>query len=183
MWERKNPRLKDFNYSGNSIYYITTTIDSELFGKVDYSDIYDELDYPVKRVVLSHIGEIVREKWLWLQEKYPYVILHDFIIMPDHFHGIIEINSNIVRLRKNGFLNKEVSDSSDIETFTSDEIKIKSLSQLIGAFKTVSSKEIHLAGFKGFKWNRSFHDRIIRNYTDYCRIKNYITTNPDRWII
>ncbi|HRN44739.1 MAG TPA: hypothetical protein PLH20_08170, partial [Flavobacterium sp.] len=85
---------------------------------------------------------------------------HSYIVMPNHVHAIIEIDSG------------RISDYS---------IKIKSLSELIGAYKTTSSKQIHLAGFSGFAWQRSFHDHIIRNDASYTRISNYIETNQERW--
>lgn len=64
-----------------------------------------------------------------------------------------------------------------------EEIKIKSLSSLIGAFKTTSSKIIHQAGFLDFAWQRSFHDHIIRNEKSYLNISNYIDSNPERWTV
>ena len=56
--------------------------------------------------------------------------------------------------------------------------KIKSLSELIGAFKTMSSKELHQKGLKEFKWQRSFYDRIIRNEKELYQIRKYIEQNP-----
>ena len=60
--------------------------------------------------------------------------------------------------------------------------KIKSLSELTGAHKTTSSKYIHLVGLTEFRWQRSFHDHIIRNHESYQNIVNYIETNPERWV-
>ena len=51
----------------------------------------------------------------------------------------------------------------------------------MGAYKTTSSNQIHLAGYADFKWHRSFHDHIIRDEKSYLRISNYIETNPERW--
>lgn len=51
----------------------------------------------------------------------------------------------------------------------------------MGAFKTKSSKLIHLAGYPDFKWQRSFHDHIIKDEKAYLNISNYIETNPERW--
>lgn len=62
------------------------------------------------------------------------------------------------------------------------EIKIKSLSSLIGAFKTTSPKMIHQVGFADFAWQRSFHDHIIRNERSFQNISNYINLNPEKWI-
>jgi REP element-mobilizing transposase RayT len=78
--------------------------------------------------------------------------------MPNHIHAIIEIDS-----------------------MKTNSIKIKSLSELMGAFKTTSSKLIHLAGFPDFQWQRSFHDHIIKDEKSYLNISNYIETNPERW--
>ena len=80
--------------------------------------------------------------------------------MPNHVHAIIEIDSDMA---------------------SEQSIKIKSLSELVGAYKTTSSKQIHLAGFYSFAWQRSFHDHIIRNDASYERISNYIETNHERW--
>ena len=59
--------------------------------------------------------------------------------------------------------------------------KIKSLSELMGAYKTTTSKQIHLLGFTTFSWQRSFHDHIIRNEQAYENISAYIQNNPVKW--
>jgi|SRR6185437_3972496 len=59
--------------------------------------------------------------------------------------------------------------------------KIKPLSELMGAYKTTVSKQIHLAGYAGFIWQRSFHDHIIRDEKSYENIANYIIDNPKTW--
>ncbi|MGV3538628.1 MAG: hypothetical protein ACO1OQ_02395 [Rufibacter sp.] len=59
--------------------------------------------------------------------------------------------------------------------------KVLSLSQLVGAYKTISSKLIRGAGMPDFTWKRSFYDHIVRNEIGYRHIKNYIESNPSRW--
>jgi len=59
--------------------------------------------------------------------------------------------------------------------------KIKSLSEIIGAYKTTVSKQIHQAGLKTFQWQRSFHDHIIRDDGSFHRISDYINDNPAKW--
>lgn len=111
-------------------------------------------------MVLNQYGEIVRERLLWLAIQYPYVVLHNYVVMPNHIHAILEIDSF------------KVKDNS---------VKIKSLSSLFGAFKTTSSKLIRQAGFLDFSWHRSFHDHIIRSESSYHNISNYIDQNPSKW--
>ena len=60
-------------------------------------------------------------------------------------------------------------------------VKIKSISELMGAFKTTSSKHIHLAGNHSFQWQRSFYDNIIRTDKMFYLVNNYIYENPMRW--
>ena len=109
---------------------------------------------------LSVYGKIVEEQIIWLQEQYLYVAIHNYIIMPNHLHLILEIDSLVVK---------------------DNSVKIKSLSSLIGAFKTTSSKNIHKNGFENFAWQRSFHDHIIRNTNAYDNIYTYIDLNPQKW--
>ncbi|MDP2688466.1 MAG: hypothetical protein Q8O62_14705 [Aequorivita sp.] len=111
-------------------------------------------------MILNVYGEIVRDKLLWLAVQYPYVVMHNFVVMPNHVHAILEIDS----LRIQG-----------------ESVKIKSLSSLVGAFKTTASKRIHEVGFLDFSWHRSFHDHIIRNEISFLTISNYIDENPRKW--
>ncbi|HCC23861.1 TPA: hypothetical protein DF272_06835, partial [Candidatus Falkowbacteria bacterium] len=61
--------------------------------------------------------------------------------------------------------------------------KIKSLSELVGAFKTTSSKSIHQMGLENFRWHRSFYDHIIRDEESLGNIRQYIRNNPIKWAL
>ncbi|WP_246085276.1 transposase [Paucihalobacter ruber] len=110
---------------------------------------------------LNQFGFIVESQIKWLANQYPYIEIHNYVVMPDHVHLIIEIDRSRVK---------------------DEELKIKSLSSLIGALKTTSSKLIHGSGFENFVWQRSFHDSIIRNSKAYYNISRYIDLNPKKWI-
>jgi putative transposase len=132
----------------------------------DCAIISDQSPY---EMILSPCGEIATRQWYWLEKQYPYVKSHAFVVMPNHVHGILEINPKLVE---------------DMEF----PIKIKSLSELIGAYKTTTSKQIHLitapdgsAPYADFAWHRSFHDHIIRTEPSYHRIVRYIQQNPANW--
>lgn len=108
-------------------------------------------------MILNDYGNIALEQLQWLPKQYPYLELHHHIIMPDHVHAIIQIEPH------------------------GHTGKIKSLSELMGAFKTRSSKFIRLAGMEQFTWQSSFHDRIVRNTNELNRIANNINQNPERY--
>ena len=98
-----------------------------------------------------------------IQKQYSYIELDEFVIMPNHIHGILIINDSM-------------RTGHDLSVH-----KIKSLSSLIGAFKTTSSKLIHQNGLSDFTWQRSFHDHIIRNDKSLNKIREYIRNNPATW--
>jgi len=117
---------------------------------------------------LNIFGEIVEEQINWLENQYPYVEMHHSVVMPNHVHLLFEINPHIPGT---GLSLQE----------TGADIKIKSVSELMGALKTTSSKQIHLYGNMDFGWQRSFYDHIVTNPNRYEFIYNYITNNPSQW--
>lgn len=184
--------MKGFDYSSDNLYFVTMCVQDRLccLGSVILieSAVGTGRDLSVhnrdesnsnesnpngflKKMELNKFGEIVQNRMYWLSEQYQYVDIHNFVIMPNHVHVIIEINS-----RKSAGASRGLS-------VQNEEIKIKSLSGLIGAFKTTSSKIIHEYGFLDFAWQRSFHDHIIRNEKSYLNISNYIDSNPDKWTV
>ncbi len=167
--QRKRTRLEGFDYSSDRLYFITCCVRHmrPCFGKV--------IDGMMQ---LNRYGVIADQQWLWLAERYPYVRLHEYIIMPNHMHGILEIDSG--RVGSAGGV-RATRESPVPRGPSAAKIKIKSLSELMGAYKTTTSKQIHLAGDPGFKWHRSFHDHIIRDARGYRNISAYIENNPAKW--
>lgn len=158
LQKRQKLRLQGFNYSQNNKFFITSNIG---FNIITSREKYLG-EVSNGQMNLNAYGTIVQEQWLWLEKQYPYVELYEFIIMPDHFHGIIEINRDLL---------------SDEQY----EMKIKPLAQLIGAFKTTSSKKIHLAGNSNFEWHRSYYARLITDQKSFENITAYIKNNPAKW--
>ena len=132
-------------------------------------------------MILNAFGDIVKNQWLWLEQQYWFVILDEFVVMPNHFHGILIIDSDN---NKSQELSLVAENSRDCSL-----PKIKPLPQLIGAFKTTSSKLIHnLESLSKtqyeqiqFKWHKSFYDRIIRTEKELNNVRNYIKNNPLKW--
>ncbi|WP_219855951.1 transposase [Pontibacter mangrovi] len=113
---------------------------------------------------LNKYGCIAEQQWTWLKEQYPYVVLHAFVVMPNHVHGILEIDRDAVGTGRDL---SALGHAAETETPLSLSLKSKSLSQLIGAYKTTTTKLIRAAGLTDFSWQRSFHDHIIRNERAY----------------
>ncbi len=161
LFERKPNRLANYDYSKDNLFYITSCVKDRIccFGAINGII-----------MICNEFGTIAENQWNWLFCQYPYLINHAFVVMPNHIHGIIEINRNNIGTGR-------VGTGRDLSL----QYKIKSLSEIIGAYKTTVSKQIHLAGLKTFQWQRSFHDHIIRDYESYLRITDYINANPGNW--
>ena len=159
MPERKRTRLLGFDYAQPGAYFITTVAQDR---RCVFADVENEATR------LSCYGEILVAGWHWLHQQYSYLALDEFVVMPNHFHAILNINTDPGRAGRDRPLQTET---------------VKSLSQLIGAFKTATSKGIHELGMTSFGWQRSFYDRIIRNDRERDRIREYIQTNALRWAL
>lgn len=86
MRERKRNRKLDFDYSQDGYYFVTIVTKNRInyFGEiVDNS------------IILNRFGEIVKKQWLWLHIQYKYLNIDEFVIMPNHFHGIINISRSV----------------------------------------------------------------------------------------
>ena len=84
MQYRKFTRLKNYDYSTNGYYFVTVCVN-------DHRDLFG--DIKDGKMVLNDVGKIINDAWQWLGKQYEYVELDQFIIMPNHIHVIICINS------------------------------------------------------------------------------------------
>ncbi|HRX63929.1 MAG TPA: hypothetical protein P5060_02385 [Candidatus Absconditabacterales bacterium] len=154
---RKQNRLDSFHYdSGYFFVTINTKDHQKVFGEV----LGDEM-------ILNEYGKIVKEYWININKVYSNVSIGNFIIMPNHMHGIIIIDNvgELIKLpsNKNG---KIISSPTN------------KLSNIIKGFKQSSGKVIREMGLKTFQRQRSFYDHIIRNENDMNRVVEYIQINP-----
>ena len=171
MHERKRTRLIGFDYATPGAYFITTVVRDRLcvFGEIRNGT-----------CLLNPFGQTVEEQWRWLHDQYLYLTMDEFVVMPNHVHGIINIadcvdNGSIGNGRDRSLLDNDPSPDHHAQQ------KTKSLSELIGAFKTTSSTRIHKSGLPSFRWQKSFYERIVRNDQELKRIQEYIHSNPLTW--
>ena len=157
--KRKKNRLKNYDYSRSGSYFVTICSKDMLyyFGGIKNG-----------KVILNQFGGIAQNCWLNIENHFSRSILDEFIIMPNHVHGIIGIKGEArYSFRSDRF------DRSKME-----------LSKIIQGFKAAVSRNIH-KNFPdvNFAWHRSFYDHIIRNDRELFLIRQYIRNNPKQWII
>ena len=115
-------------------------------------------------MILNSLGNLVEKNWKEIPKHYPKVVLDEFVIMPNHIHGIIIIDNE-----------KDVVDENFRPLHKTD------LSNVIKGFKIGISKLCKNNSFIHFKWQRSFYDRIIRNENELFNIRKYIKYNALKW--
>jgi putative transposase len=145
---RRSIRLKGYDYSSSGYYFVTICTNGrfEYFGEISNG-----------KMELSNAGQMVAKIWMELQEKFVGVSLDQFVIMPNHLHGIIILSKNIEH----------------------------TLGQILGIFKSLSTLEYtklvksKLApSFDKKLWQLNFYERIIRDEKELLETQKYITDNP-----
>jgi len=124
-----------------------------LFGRVEIGEMR-----------LNEIGEYVRDEWLKTEVLRLNVKMHEFVIMPNHIHAIIEI--------------KGIPETSAMKI----EPGKNSIGATIRGFKGATMKGINqIWGTRGVSvWHRNYYERIVRQ-NELERIRRYILNNPKKW--
>ena len=171
----KSRRLQGWDYSSNGYYFLTIVTQHRicLLGKIESNLIY-----------LSDIGKIVKREFLKSFEIRKELFLDEYIIMPNHLHMIVILNKNNGIVETHGLHYRQQQ-----KNFYRLP---KSISSFMAGFKSAVNTKINdyidAHNINLEKFNKSNHffqpnyyDRIIRNETEYQRIKNYIRQNPLKW--
>jgi REP element-mobilizing transposase RayT len=131
------------------------------------------------QVILTNYGKIVDNVWSAIPEHFANVNLDEYIIMPNHLHGILIIFK---------CLDKTYDKSNESNLNSKDEAQFgkpipASLGTIIGSFKSAVTKRINGISdkVKISIWQRNYYEHIIRNEKDLFRIRQYIRQNPHKW--
>lgn len=155
------------------------------------------------QMVLNAAGVMIHEQWLLLQQRFRPIHLHECIVMPNHFHGIIEIipDPNAVRAPLVGALAPAATDTAtDAINSIPDPANMidpkpgqprgiaPTVGAMMDAFKSIVTVEYirgvksnHWQPFYKKLWHRNYWEHVIRSQLEYDRIRNYIQHNPAKW--
>ena len=163
---RQSIRLKGWDYSGAGYYFVTICTHGR-------ENIFGEMVDGV--MVLSALGEIVREEWLKTAVLREYVVLGTFIIMPNHLHGILVFH--------NPTQFPAVGATRWVAQEREGTLQKGSLGSVLGQFKSAVTKRYDKVNeTSGVKvWQRGYYERIVRNERELNAIQWYVENNPVRW--
>jgi len=194
LHKRKSTRLKGYDYSKEGNYFLTICCQDKecLFGDVVNG-----------KMILNNIGEVVNECWLKIPNHFPKVKLKEYVIMPNHIHGIIELindeksvsnntaveNLRVINLKaENEQLLNFIPIKNSIIQNNFQKCTPRSIGSIIKGFKIGVTKWIRdKNNFEPILiesiWQRNYHEHIIRDNREYEKIVKYIINNPSKWEI
>ncbi len=166
---RRSIRLPGYDYSRSGAYFVTICAQDRacLFG-----DIADGV------MRLNDAGRVVADSWQWLESQYDYVELDEFVIMPNHVHGVIVIVGA-------GLPRPYIASGAETKTGAETAPLRATLGRMVAYFKYQSTKHINIMrGTPGMPvWQRNYYEHIVRNDDELNRIREYIANNPKQWEI
>jgi putative transposase len=167
--QRRSIRLKNYDYSQGGSYFITICINDHrcLLGSI----INGTMQF-------SSLGESVQEFWLTMPLHFPNVILDDFVVMPNHLHGILTLSDYA-----GAACCAPTKESGTSHTMSMRKLAPHSLPVIIRSYKSAVTKR-----FNEWRktsripiWQRGYYEHIIRNESELNRIREYIHNNPLKW--
>ena len=161
---RHSIRLKEYDYSQAGAYFITTCVNRRecLFGEI----VNGEME-------LNGSGQIVVEEWTKTENVRKNVILDAFVVMPNHFHGIMFFLDNAMAIHQQGTTRPGISTG----------LESGSIGSIMAQFKSIVTKRINRCrnNIDCGVWQRNYYERVIRNEDELSRAREYIVNNPLKW--
>ncbi len=175
--DRKHIRLPGWDYSSEGVYFITICCnDRESF----FGSLIDN------KMILSAIGDMASRFWKEIPEHFNHARLDEFVIMPNHIHGIIILDYSLIG--KPNIMHESPVGTRHGMTLRQDGINkfsnpVKnSISVIINQYKSSLKRWCNKNGNNSFKWQSRFYDHIIREEDSIEQVREYIRSNPKNWL-
>lgn len=171
----ESARLKNWDYGSNASYFVTIcTKDRINF----FGDVVDG------EMVSNDICRIANDCWIQIPKHFPFVKLGEYVVMPNHVHGIVIIDKpndgRNVEARLIAPLPTKPMDTPGGITGNKNPMLHENLSKIIRWYKGRTSFESRKIQ-ANFAWQSRYHDHIIRNDESFHKITEYIKNNPLNW--
>ena len=155
--KRKHPRLKNFEYSACGAYFVTVCTQNR---RCLLSHIVGRGLAPAEESIVEYtsFGKVAEKQLKLLEDRYSFLTVDQYVIMPNHIHVIFILNSQ-----------------------TAGASPRPTVMDIVCAFKSLTTRECKKNGFQGSLFQTSFFDHVIRDREDYEKRVKYIDENPMRW--
>lgn len=177
---RKSRRLSQWDYSSDAAYFITicTLSRDHFLGELMQDKSKREIWIP------RPAGLIATRCWKEILLHYPFIDTDEFVVMPNHIHGILFLNHSkkeheFIKTRLNLSF-KAISQQEQGFNKNKFGAQVKNLQSVLGGFKSAVTKKSRIYQ-PDFRWQSRYHDRLIRNEDELNRIRFYIRENRKNW--
>jgi putative transposase len=192
---RRSVRLTGYDYSQAGYYFITVCTQGKrrLFGEIENG-----------QMILNDAGKMIGYQWNDLADRFKHIKLDEYVVMPNHFHGIIiigegNVGASLVDAQiRAGTIRAGTRPAPTNDTIRAGTIRAgtrpaptkmgTTVGDMVGAFKSITSCE-YINGVKNNNWKpfdrklwqRNYYEHIIRDETALGQIREYIVENCQRW--
>ncbi len=155
-------RWATWDYSSNAAYFITICVANRAhdFGQIQNG-----------KMKFTSLGKSAQECWHEIPNHFPFVELDEFVVMPNHVHGVVIID-------------KSIPAAVETQNFASLPNRFgpqsQNLASIVRGYKIGVTKFARQNNIP-FTWQARYHDRVIRNAAEHERINAYILANPQNW--
>jgi REP element-mobilizing transposase RayT len=178
LHRRRSIRVQGYDYRADGAYFVTIVTQNRLplFGRI----VGDGM-------ILNRFGEIVMCEWHNTASRRPYVNLDEFVVMPNHVHGIIWLTGDRALHDRGTARCPPTGDAGleDAPARTFGSMVPGSVSSIIRGFKSAVTRRVNdLRHRRGAAvWQRNYYERVIRDDRELREIRQYIIDNPARWAL
>jgi putative transposase len=165
-------RLKNWDYGGIGFYFITICTQNReyYFGDIVQNDGTQNVETQnfasLPELHPNPIGKIAHQYWCEIPNHFPFVVLDEFVIMPNHVHGILYFDKPDYEFRIPQ-PNKFAPQSQNLASV------IRGYKAAVKKYATMNSIE--------FKWQPRYHDHVVHTERELQAIRRYIQNNPKKW--
>lgn len=171
---RRSIRLLGHDYASDGWYFVTVCTYQRLclFGEIVSNT-----------MVLNNLGEVIADEWRKSSDIRQEVQLDAWIVMPNHFHGIVRILSPEAKAMVDDLPNQNTTTENKNSLLKGISMKPRSLSSLVSGFKSTTTRQINvMRNASGTPvWQRNYYEHIIRDKVALQYIREYVWKNPFRW--
>jgi len=187
---RRSIRLTGYDYSQCGYYFITVCTQGRrcLFGEIEKG-----------QMILNDAGKMIGRWWNELKNKYANIEIDEYVIMPNHCHGIINIIGTVgtgpvgadLRVCPENDLvehTKTVKGEHTGSPLQGSPLRRRPIYKIVQWFKTMTTNEYirnvkqnHWEPFEGKLWQRNYYEQIVRDEISLRRMREYIVNNPYQW--
>lgn len=171
---RKSIRLPYYDYTDVGAYFITLCV-------ADHRCLFGEVREP--EVVLNPMGQIALAMWEEIPVHFPQVQLDQFVVMPNHIHGILFITDKAQQVEQtHPQRTQHAASLRPMRAFGS--LQSGSLGSMVRSYKSAVTRQVNLLKQTpgSLLWQKKYYEHVIRDEPDLNRIRDYILTNPSRWV-